>query len=105
MICNNICFTLSTVTFEDELEAIQGQQDFPHKETEQSKWEHQKHKELDWEGISKTIGQSSRTIEVIYSSESQERLLTRVYFSFDPKVNVRLFTLTITVDPHLSSPH
>ena len=91
------CSVYFTVTVEEELKAIEKVQESLRKETDQPKGEQEKREYLDSEKLS-TIKQSSRTIEVIYSSESQGDVLTRVYFPFDPKVSLDCFILTIAFD-------
>ena len=90
------CSPYFTVAFKKELDAIEGDQGFPHKETDQCQREHEKCQNWENEESYKFIKDSSRKIEVIYNSESQGPLLTRAFFPFDPKVSFGLAHLIIT---------
>ena len=84
------------VAFEKELQVIQENGRYKHKKTEQCKKGCEKCADL--EESDQFIKNSSKKIEVIYNSQSQGPLLTRVYFPFEPKVSFGLFTPAIILD-------
>lgn len=76
-----------TVGIDEKVRLLREDPDDPEKETVpqvEPRLEKAEKLKLMWKDINKW----SRSIEVIYQSEEQEPLLTRVYFPFDPEVGL-----------------